>query len=96
MNTIKTNIFKSAMRKFFSLFLIIVFACMVSVTNADAEGTTVTKTEVIEYLETQGLKSLACNEVPDSFDWISNNSNGSTTRVYVMEGAIVGHENIDF
>lgn len=62
-------------------------------TMAYAEG--VTEEEVCDYLRSRAIRFLYVTPIEGTLDWLSTNSNGTYTRVYVVGNQIVGHENID-
>jgi coproporphyrinogen III oxidase len=74
-------------------FLIQVLTPEMSHANSYTE---VTKDEVIQYLESQGFKTIECKEIFRTDDWISTNSDGTRTMVIVEDGRIIGHEIVDF
>lgn len=86
----------SGLKKSFSLFFAVLIACLLTFTTVKAVDGPVEKSTVEEYLIGHGITPVAINTIPDTYDWISTNSDRTYTRVFVDEGVIVGHENIDY
>lgn len=95
MENSRTTLFVFAVKKVFSLIIATALFLLININELKAEDGPVTRDQVIEYLEAHQITSVSCNEVPDSYDWVSTNSNGTLTRVFVVDGIIAGHENID-